>query len=260
MFASSILFAALASMAIAAPVAPEARSDGAPAGWAYGYLENYETYHTRYLALDCQDQHDTEFFDQCCHPLLATETLEANRPAQCIPDASATSSAAAEEATNTAANNDAKAQFQAATSTVAEPSSASPSPAAASPSADSSSNDDSSNDDSSSSNSGGNVNTGGFATFFYQNGNAGACGNYNSDSTPLVAIDQAWWSNFGQVSPHCGQWVEITNTQNGKSVKAQVQDVCPTCANGNSLDLSTGAFNQIADESEGSVPISWSFV
>ena len=60
------------------------------------------------------------------------------------------------------------------------------------------------------------------ATYFFQNGNPGACGNYNSDSTPLVAIDQAQWyasgsGSFGQQSSLCGKWLTITNKNNGKS-------------------------------------------
>jgi len=268
MFASSVLFTALASMAIAVPLAPEARSPSPPPGWAFGYLEDYETYHIRYLALDCQDKHDTKFFNQCCHPLLATQTLEADRPPQCIPDASATSSAIAEEATDSAANDDAEQQFTGATSTIVAAASASPSPAAASPSpaapspspAAPSPSPSPSGGDSNSGGGSGTVYSGGVATFFYQNGNPGACGNYNSDSTPLVAIDTAWWGNTGETSPLCGLSVEITNTQNGKSVTALIQDACPTCENGNSMDLSTGAFDQIADESEGEVPITWQFV
>lgn len=55
----------------------------------------------------------------------------------------------------------------------------------------------------------------------------------------------------------CGKSVTITNTDNGKSVTVTVADECPTCDNSNSIDLSTGAFDQIADESSGIVPISW---
>lgn len=116
-----------------------------------------------------------------------------------------------------------------------------------------------------SSNSGnGQTYSGGYATYFTQNGNPGACGNYNSDSTPLVAIDQDQWyasgsGSFGSPSSLCGKWVTITNTNNGKSVTAQVQDVCPTCANSNSLDLSVGAFTAIASEADGMVPITWHF-
>ena len=53
----------------------------------------------------------------------------------------------------------------------------------------------------------------------------------------------------------------MTNTQNGKSVVATVADQCPGCqGNPNSLDLSQGAFDQIADESEGVVPITWEYL
>lgn len=53
--------------------------------------------------------------------------------------------------------------------------------------------------------------------------------------------------NAPQVSggAHCGKWVVVTNTANGKSVRAQVADTCPGCAYG-SLDLSVGAFDQVS--------------
>ncbi|GAA5938942.1 hypothetical protein JCM1841_002612 [Sporobolomyces salmonicolor] len=95
----------------------------------------------------------------------------------------------------------------------------------------------------------------GVATFFYQEGAAGACGNVNSDSTPLVALQTAMYGS-GQ---YCGKTVEITNTANGKSVTATVQDECPGCSSATSLDLSTGAFDQIGDEATGVLPITWHF-
>jgi rare lipoprotein A (peptidoglycan hydrolase) len=54
--------------------------------------------------------------------------------------------------------------------------------------------------------------------------------------------------------------VFITNTANGKSVTVLVADECPTCNNAESIDLSTGAFNQIGDESTGLLSIEWKFV
>ncbi|GAA5909215.1 hypothetical protein JCM6882_003766 [Rhodosporidiobolus microsporus] len=84
----------------------------------------------------------------------------------------------------------------------------------------------------------------GHATFFYQNGNPGACGNYNSDSTYLVALQSSMYNG----GSHCGKMVTIY--RGGKSIQAKVQD---------DLDLSVGAFNAIASESEGQVDITWSW-
>ncbi|KAL1694688.1 Non-catalytic module family EXPN protein [Schizophyllum commune] len=69
-----------------------------PSTYAEGYLEDYDTYHTRYLAIGCQNQHNTQFFDDCCHPMLATENLHDNRAAYCDP-ANISSSAAAPSST-----------------------------------------------------------------------------------------------------------------------------------------------------------------
>ena len=72
--------------------------------------------------------------------------------------------------------------------------------------------------------------------------------------------DERRYGNSGGASPLCGKKVEIINTKNGKSVVVIVADDCPTCTNSNSIDLSTGAFNQIATPEEGQVPIKWRFV
>ncbi|ORY83498.1 RlpA-like double-psi beta-barrel-protein domain-containing protein-containing protein [Leucosporidium creatinivorum] len=97
----------------------------------------------------------------------------------------------------------------------------------------------------------------GQATFFYQYGVAGACGNVNADSTPLVALDWRLYGNLNQESQYCGRSLTITNTDNGKSVVAIVADACPSCASQYSLDLSTGAFDAIGDQDTGVLPISW---
>jgi len=274
-----------------------------PPGWATAWLEDYNTYHIRYLALDCQAQHNTPFFDQCCHPLLAGQVLSQVRPAQCIPSATAMASATAAEATSTVTtpaddpectddgssddttdddddddecddgDDEPEASSSAAPATTsAAPAAivnAAPDPPAATTSSSSTthhtssshtSSADASSSTSSSDSSDSSVVTGGFATFFFQNGVAGACGTVHSDSDLIAAIDVARYGNDGDVSPLCGQKVQITNDQNGKQVTVTIADACPTCDNSNSIDLSQGAFDQIADESTGIVPISWVFV
>ncbi|KAG8217727.1 hypothetical protein J3R82DRAFT_5886 [Butyriboletus roseoflavus] len=85
--------------------------------------------------------------------------------------------------------------------------------------------------------------TGGVATYFYQNGNPGACGQVNSDS---AFIYQTRFGTSGPASPLCGQQVSITNQNNGKSITVQIADDCPTCQNENSIDLSVGAFEALS--------------
>ncbi|KAE9407913.1 barwin-like endoglucanase, partial [Gymnopus androsaceus JB14] len=96
--------------------------------------------------------------------------------------------------------------------------------------------------------------SGGVATFFYQNGVAGACGTVHSDDDLIAAIDQTRYGDPSQVSSLCGKKVTITNTNNQKTVTVTIADDCPTCDNENSIDLSVRAFTQIATEEEGEVP------
>ncbi|GAA6010336.1 hypothetical protein JCM10207_005180 [Rhodosporidiobolus poonsookiae] len=105
--------------------------------------------------------------------------------------------------------------------------------------------------------SSGHVYTGGIATFFYQNGVAGNCGNVNSDSTPLVALPTKTYAG----GKYCGQYVSITRLDTGDSIKALVADSCPTCENDNCLDLSWGAFTALGGtQSMGVFDIKWSFI
>ncbi|GAA5909219.1 hypothetical protein JCM6882_003768 [Rhodosporidiobolus microsporus] len=94
----------------------------------------------------------------------------------------------------------------------------------------------------------------GKGTYFYQNGNPGACGNYNSDSTYLVALQSSMYAG----GKHCGKNVRIT--ANGKTITAKVQDECPTCVTTQSLDMSEGAFKALSPLSAGLIDIKWSFV
>jgi rare lipoprotein A (peptidoglycan hydrolase) len=219
------------------------------------------------MALSCNTEHGTTFFDQCCHPLLAGESLS-SLPAQCDPanneedlpfcDEVGTDSttAAAPAATTTpepkVASTPAAAAPKQAPTTSAKAAPA-PSPAAKAAPAPAPKAAPAPAPDSS-------VNTGGFATFFYQNGVAGACGTVHSDSALIAAIDADRYGNTGEQSSLCGKQVKITNTQNQKSVTVTIADACPTCDNSNSIDLSTGAFQQIATFDQGIVPISWEFV
>ncbi|KAJ3983520.1 RlpA-like double-psi beta-barrel-protein domain-containing protein-containing protein [Lentinula detonsa] len=94
--------------------------------------------------------------------------------------------------------------------------------------------------------------TGGYATYFYQEGVAGACGTVHSDSDYIVAVDEDMYS-----SSLCGKTVVITNEASGAQVTATVADECPGCATSTSLDLSVAAFEALSDLSVGTFSITW---
>ncbi|ODN97474.1 hypothetical protein L198_04041 [Cryptococcus wingfieldii CBS 7118] len=298
---------ALASAATAAPIKNCAR--GKPSSYDEAYLESYDVYHTRYLALSCYTQHNTTFFDDCCHPLLTNETLADARLSYCNPNATqlaAVNSTEAASAATASATNSADLEAASAYSDVsssvwtasatetassvavadvaqisvsvslglsigndATPTSSSfevePTPSSSSssyvePTSASSTSTSSSSAASASSTS--EVYTGGYATFYSQGSAAGECGDYHSDDDYVIAIDSnGWWSDYesNNSSPYCGRYITLTNTNNGMSVTAQVADVCPSCTTSNSLDLSVAAFNAIASEEDGMVPITWYF-
>jgi len=58
------------------------------------------------------------------------------------------------------------------------------------------------------------------------------------------------YGNIGAKSGLCGKQLKITNPANHKSVTVTIADACESCAD-NHIDLSTGAFNKIADPEQG---------
>jgi hypothetical protein len=236
-----------------------------PPTYAQGYLENYNDYHIRYLALDCENQHGKPFFDQCCHPMLATENLDTARPKQCRPSAAALSSATLAEPTSTVKTpvdneDDVDCDNEDPQPTATGTPSGHQAPKQDPPQQDIAQQAPPKNNGSSaavSSGGGSGVHTGGQGTFFYQNGVAGACGTVHSDNDFIAALDSRTYGNTGVKSPYCGKKITITNTGNGRTVQVTVADACPTCENPASVDLSVAAFGHLADLSEGDINIQW---
>ncbi|BGP20958.1 hypothetical protein JCM10213_007125 [Rhodosporidiobolus nylandii] len=94
----------------------------------------------------------------------------------------------------------------------------------------------------------------GDGTWYTQDGTAGSCGIYHSDSDFIVAL------NLPQMgaNEHCGARIRITNPANGMSAEVVVSDTCMGCAYG-SLDLSVGAFKSLSFADD-RAPITWSFI
>lgn len=90
----------------------------------------------------------------------------------------------------------------------------------------------------------------GSATFYYQNGNPGSCGDYNSDEAKIIAVPS--WMGTG----HCGK--KVTIQRGGKKITAKVADSCPTC-DGYHIDLSKGAFEALASLDVGQMDVQWWF-
>jgi len=98
---------------------------------------------------------------------------------------------------------------------------------------------------------------GGQATYFTQNGVAGACGTVHSDGSLVCALFTSVYSG----GSHCGKTVLLTNMNNGQTGTCIVADECPTCNGPNCIDLSEGAFNAIgATKDQGEVPIKYTII
>ncbi|KAF2834717.1 hypothetical protein M501DRAFT_989482 [Patellaria atrata CBS 101060] len=86
----------------------------------------------------------------------------------------------------------------------------------------------------------------GKATFYYQGGAFGSCGEQHSDGDYLVAMSHVWNNQF------CGRGIIIKNVGGGGSanpgvgrqISARVVDKCMGC-DANYIDLSVGAFRAL---------------
>ncbi|KAG8723962.1 hypothetical protein FRC12_024387, partial [Ceratobasidium sp. 428] len=228
-FATALVLAASVSRIAASPINHIARGYAQDAA----ILEDYTPYHVRYLALDCQDKHNTPFFEKCCHPLLRTQKLS-DRPKERMPSASASSSAALAEPTSAPIDedpvdddDDCETETEPAPTPAPTPSKK-PEPAPETTSVKTSSTPEpkpeptpepttshhpttttdkpepTKSADPEPGNGSGTI-TGGFATFYEQGGVAGACGDMHSDDDLIVAMDYRKYGNVDKVSKFCGK-------------------------------------------------------
>lgn len=302
MFTSVVTALALAASVSRVAASPVHHAARAHAQIARNYakdaeiLEDYTPYHVRYLALNCQGQHNTPFFEDCCHPLLRWQKLS-DRPAKCIPSASASSSAVLAEPTASIIDEDpvysddcdesTSSAVAAVTSKLisvqpttyettyyGETSSAKPTSTHPATTHTPTTTQEpitthapttkvhtsTVEPTTSASSGGGQVHEGGQATWYTQDGTTGACGIKHGDYDLIVAADYRNYGDINSVSPLCGKKVLITNIDNGKSVTATIADACPSCASKNSMDMSLGAFDKIGDRDTGVLSIKWEFV
>ncbi|KAI8056763.1 RlpA-like double-psi beta-barrel-protein domain-containing protein-containing protein [Syncephalis plumigaleata] len=97
----------------------------------------------------------------------------------------------------------------------------------------------------------------GDGTFYNMEGGYTACGEQHKDSEFYAAVAPSWFTTGNPNSdPICKKCALVSGPKG--QVKVHINDVCPPCAR-DSIDMTPAAFNQIADPSQGRVPISWDF-
>ncbi|KAJ3503394.1 hypothetical protein NMY22_g18262 [Coprinellus aureogranulatus] len=90
------------------------------------------------------------------------------------------------------------------------------------------------------------------ARFSFYDAGLGACGEVNSNSDFIVALNIAQWDN----KAHCGE--TITISFGGKTARAKIMDLCPGCPYGG-LDLTRGLFSYFASQDLGIIHGTWNF-
>ncbi|TEY37132.1 hypothetical protein BOTCAL_0532g00060 [Botryotinia calthae] len=93
---------------------------------------------------------------------------------------------------------------------------------------------------------------------FYEAG-LGACGiTTDGSSFAGVALPVGLMGSLSNSNPYCGKTITITCTSTGKTTQATVIDKCMGCE-GNSIDLTNFAFDQLAEEAVGRTKATWYF-
>lgn len=270
----SLALVALAAVSAVNAVAVYPRKTP-PAGWIAEILESYDDYNTRYLAIGCQNKHNTQFFDDCCHPMKKGETLEKNRKPYCRPGVNPSTPAPSpvetpvkpsspspestpvpdegddceddgddtdddeDEPEYSPAPNSTPTPNHTPTPEKPTPSPVKPSPTPVKPSPTPVKPSPTPVDTPSTE-----THNGGHVTWYTQNGNYGACGVKHSDNDFIAALDYRVYGNLSAKSKYCGQKIRVS--WQGKSVDVVVADACPTCDNSGSVDLSLAAFKALA--------------
>jgi hypothetical protein len=98
----------------------------------------------------------------------------------------------------------------------------------------------------------------GSATWFTQNGVAGACGTVHQDSDFIVALDSRIYGTYWK-SGYCGKSIVITEKSTGKTATATVADECPTCDSDGSIDMSVALFKHFQPQDVGMFDVTWQF-
>ncbi|KAF7346570.1 hypothetical protein MSAN_01885100 [Mycena sanguinolenta] len=97
----------------------------------------------------------------------------------------------------------------------------------------------------------------GRGTWYNPSEGEGNCGYWDSDSEPVVAISLGRYdANNGA---NCNQWIQITNTANGKTAYGKTRDSCVSCGTSD-LDMSPALFKEISTLATGEITISWHFM
>jgi len=94
----------------------------------------------------------------------------------------------------------------------------------------------------------------GDGTYYLYSG-SGNCSFPVSEGVLIAAMNTTDYN----ASAACGGLIEVTNDNTGLSVVVRIDDRCPECAAGD-VDLNQSAFAQIADLTDGRVPISWHYI
>ncbi|CAG8471810.1 15965_t:CDS:2 [Funneliformis caledonium] len=96
----------------------------------------------------------------------------------------------------------------------------------------------------------------GDGTYYDPGVGIGACGWQNYDHEFVAALNAPQYGKFANPadSPICGKCIKVTGPKG--SVNVKLVDKCPICKHGD-IDMTSKAFEKIADIDDGRVKITW---
>jgi hypothetical protein len=88
------------------------------------------------------------------------------------------------------------------------------------------------------------------------NGNAGACGLWDSDSSLVAGLPLEQYTDLGSVSPFCGSFIVVVDPRTNVSVTARVSDAS---TQNNTLSLSQGSWTALNGTDSSLETVNWRF-
>ncbi|KAF3275107.1 hypothetical protein TWF970_007543 [Orbilia oligospora] len=102
----------------------------------------------------------------------------------------------------------------------------------------------------------------GKATFY--DAGLGSCGETHSNSDFICALSKATMALTGgpnpNLNPMCGTKIRVMSPSNPTGVIVTIVDTCPGCAGAYDLDLTPAVFDQLGDQLDGVISITWDYV
>ncbi|KAK6336012.1 hypothetical protein TWF730_003384 [Orbilia blumenaviensis] len=98
----------------------------------------------------------------------------------------------------------------------------------------------------------------------YYDAGLGSCGETHSNSDMICALSKVTMALTAgpnpNLNPKCGTKIRVMSASNPTGVIVTIVDTCPGCSGAYDLDLTPAVFDQLGNQLDGVIDISWDYV